>query len=71
MNKRRYIYEVLVAPNRINDTTAPVTLLKEFKNSTNDKDMLKEFVPEFNLAYSLPIRQYVNTVPKIRDAIQV
>ena len=44
MNKRRYTYEVLVAPNRLNDTTAPAALLKTFKNDENDKKMLKEFV---------------------------
>ena len=41
MKKRRYVYEVLLAPNKEDDLTPPVTTLRTFKNDTNTKKTFK------------------------------
>lgn len=40
MNKRLYMYDVLVAPNPQDDSTRPIALLKAFSSDSNAKSML-------------------------------
>lgn len=41
MKSRHYIYDTLIAPNRLDDTTSPITLLRNFKNDINAKKTLQ------------------------------
>lgn len=71
MNKRLYIYDILVAPNPNDDSTRPVNLLKGFNEDANAKNMLLEFVPQFLKTYTSQVREVFNTVPKIRKSISI
>jgi hypothetical protein len=71
MKERYYIYDTMIAPDRIDDSVSPLSLLNTFKNDQNTKIMLKEFVPEYITTFSEPVREVFNTVPKIRKNISI
>lgn len=71
MNTRNYIYDVVVAPDRNDDTIRPIDLLNGFIASSSSKAMLKEFIPEFILPYVSTTREIVIAKPKIRNSIRI
>lgn len=71
MNQRYYIYDTLVAPNPRNDDSRPLSILKNFAKSSNAKNMLAEFVPEYIKSYDSTVREVFCTVPKVRIPIKI
>ena len=53
MNSRRYVYEVVLAPNRFDDSIKP---LESFTSLIASKDLqtkVKQMIPSFDLTYSM------------------
>lgn len=71
MNNRRFIYEMVIAPNRNRDVTPPIQLLNSFKQKKWLKRRLKNnFMSDFVVSYDNPTREILMTKPRVRNEVE-
>lgn len=53
MNSRRYVYEVVLAPNRFDDSIKPLDSFTSLIASNDLQTQVKQMIPSFDLTYSM------------------
>jgi hypothetical protein len=53
MNSRRYVYELVLAPNRFDDSISPIESFKELISSKDLQDKIKTSIASFDLTYTM------------------
>ena len=53
MNSRRYIYEVVLAPNRFDDSISPIQSFNDLISSKDLQNKVKALIPSFDLTYTM------------------
>lgn len=71
MNKRSYVYEIVVGPDQKNDITSPLFTLNSFIASSDQRIMLLGFVPQFINSYTMSTREIILAKPRVRNSITV
>lgn len=71
MNKRSYIYEIVVAPDLNDDSKKPLDLLNNFAASSTQQQALLQFVSQFISSLTSTTREIVPTKPKVRSNISI
>ena len=66
MNTRRYIYDVVVGPNPLDDSIHALDTLEEFATSANMHTQILEFLPGFDDVYTMKVREVIPSKPKFR-----
>jgi hypothetical protein len=53
MNSRRYVYEVVLAPNRLDDSIKPLNSFNELISSKDLQNKVKAIIPSLDLTYTM------------------
>lgn len=67
MNSRRYIYEILLGPNRKDDSVKPIDTFNDFISSTYYQQKLKALIPTLDLTYTMSSFEIILSKPKLRS----
>lgn len=66
MNSRRYIYEVVLAPNRFDDSISPIQSFNDLISSKDLQNKVKALIPSFDLTYTMTANQIILAKPRAR-----
>ena len=66
MNKRRFIYEVVLGPDQQDDSLSPLSVLDELALSSGLKAKLAASMTSLDLTYTMITREVSLTKPQIR-----
>jgi hypothetical protein len=53
MNSRRYVYELVLAPNRFDDSITPMDSFNELIGSKDLQEKIKASISSFDLTYTM------------------
>jgi hypothetical protein len=68
MNSRRYVYELVLAPNRFDDSISPIESFKELIISKDLQDKIKTSIASFDLTYTMTAHELILAKPRIRGS---
>ena len=66
MNLRRYVYELVLAPNRLDDSISPMDSFNELISSKDLQNKIKSSISSFDLTYTMIAHELILAKPKIR-----
>lgn len=66
MNSRRYVYELVLAPNRFDDSITPMDSFNELIGSKDLQEKIKASISSFDLTYTMTAHELILAKPKIR-----
>ena len=68
MNSRRYVYELVLAPNRLDDSISPMQSFNEVIGSKDLQNKIKASMSSFDLTYTMTAHELILAKPKIRGS---
>jgi hypothetical protein len=71
LNVRKYVYEIVVAPNTLNDVVSPISILNNFTNSDYLIGKLSEKISSLDTTYKMSSSELIYAKPRVRSGIKI